>query len=80
MAKSKSKLQCTLICLRSFKPIKEKLYRIREGAICCVNRFQKASSLLSSISHNCPFITASEGHYEEQRSYRKDWEMGGRTS
>jgi hypothetical protein len=58
---------------------KKKLYRIGEGAICCVNGFQKASALLSSISHNCSFITAYEGHYEEQRSYRKDWEMGCRT-
>jgi hypothetical protein len=48
--------------------IKEKLYRIGEGVVCCVNGLQEASTLFSSISHNCSFITASEGHNEEQRS------------
>jgi hypothetical protein len=63
----------------AFKSVKEKLYIIGEGAICCVNGLQKASTLFSSISCNCSFVTASEGHYEEQRSYWKDWEMGCRT-
>jgi hypothetical protein len=67
MAKSKSKLQCTLS--PKFRSFKEKLYRIGEGAVCCVNGLQKASALFSSISHNCSFVTASKGHYEEQRSY-----------
>jgi hypothetical protein len=57
----------------------KKLHRIGKGAICCVNGLQKASTLFSSISHNYSFITASEGYYEEQRSYWKDWEMGCRT-
>jgi hypothetical protein len=55
---------------------KKKLYRIGEGVICCVNGLQEASALFSSISHNCSFITASEGHNEEQISYLKDWKMG----
>jgi hypothetical protein len=55
---------------------KEKLYRIREGVVCCVNGIQKASTLFSSISHNCFFVTTFEGHNEEQRSYWKDWKMG----
>jgi hypothetical protein len=65
-----------ILRFRSSKFIKEKLYRIREGVVCCVNGLQEASSLFSSISHNCSFITASEGHNEEQRSYWKDWKMG----
>jgi hypothetical protein len=32
----------------------------------------------SSIPHNCSFIAASEGYYEEQRSYWKDWKVGCR--
>jgi hypothetical protein len=55
---------------------KKKLYRIGEGVVCCVNGLQEASALFSSISHNCSFVTASEGHNEEQRSYWKDWKMG----
>jgi hypothetical protein len=72
------KASSSVLRLRSFKSVKEKLYKIGEGAICCVNGLQKASTLLSSISHNCSFITAFEEHYEEQRSYCKDWEMGCR--
>jgi hypothetical protein len=56
--------------------LSKKLYRIGQGDVCCVNGLQKTSALFSSISHNCSFITASEGHYEEQRSYWKDWKMG----
>jgi cell division protein FtsL len=37
---------------------------------------RKTSALFSSISHNCSFVTTFEGHYEEQRSYWKDWKMG----
>jgi hypothetical protein len=60
------------------KFIKEKLYRIREGVVCCVKGLQEASTLFSSIPHNCSFITASEGYYEEQRSYWKIWKVGRR--
>jgi hypothetical protein len=56
--------------------LSKELYRIGEGVACCVNGLQKASALFSSISHNCSFVTASEGHNEEQRSYWKDWKMG----
>jgi hypothetical protein len=73
------KASSSVLCLRSFKSVKEKLYRIVEGAICYVNGLQKASALFSSISHNCSFVTASKGLYEEQRSYWKVWEMGCRT-
>jgi hypothetical protein len=37
---------------------------------------RKLRHYFSSISHNCSFVTASEGHYEKQRSYWKDWKMG----
>jgi hypothetical protein len=67
MAKSKGKPG--ILCLQSSKFIKEKLYRIGEGVVCCVNGLQEASVLFSSISHNCSFITAFEGYNEEQRSY-----------
>jgi hypothetical protein len=66
------KASSSVLRLRSFKSVKEKLYRIGEGAISCVNGLQKASALLSSLSHNCSFVIASEGHYEEQRSYWMD--------
>jgi hypothetical protein len=52
------KASSSVLRLRSFKSVKEKLYRIGEGAICCVNGIQKASALFSSISHNCSFVTA----------------------
>jgi hypothetical protein len=44
---------------------KKKLHRIGEGVVCCVNGVQEASALLSSISHNCSFITTPEGYHEE---------------
>jgi hypothetical protein len=49
--------------------LSKKNIRIGEGVVCCVNGLQEASALFSSISHNCSFVTASEGHNEEQRSY-----------
>jgi hypothetical protein len=55
---------------------KKKLYRIGEGAVCCFNGLQEASTLFSSIPYNCSFITAFEGDYEKQRSYWKDWKVG----
>jgi hypothetical protein len=70
------KKQAPVYCLRSFKLIKEKLYRIGEGVVCCLNGLQEASALFSSIPYNCSFITASKGYYEKQRSYWKDWEVG----
>jgi hypothetical protein len=56
--------------------LSKKNYRIGEGVVCCVNGLQEASTLFSSISHNSSFVTAPEGHNEEQRSYWKDWKMG----
>src|SRR5688572_22107072 len=70
------KASFSVLRLRSFKFIKEKLYRIGEGVVCCVNGLQEASALFSSISRSCSLITASEGYYEEQRSYWKDWKVG----
>jgi hypothetical protein len=58
---------------------KKKLYRIGEGIICCVDGLQEALALFSSISHNCSFVTTPKGHYEEQGSYWKDWQMGRKT-
>jgi hypothetical protein len=55
----------SILRLRSSKLIKEKLYRIGEGIICCVDGLKEASALFSSISYNCPFITTSKGHNEE---------------
>jgi hypothetical protein len=51
--------------LRSSKLIKEKLYRIGEGAICCVDGLHEASALFSSISYNCSFVATFERHNEE---------------
>jgi hypothetical protein len=65
----------SILCLRSSKFIKGKLYIIGEGVVCGVNGLQEASTLFPSISHNCSFITAFEGYNEEQRSYWKDWKM-----
>jgi hypothetical protein len=73
------KASLSILCLRSSQFIKEKLYRIGEGAICCLNGLQEASTLVSGIPYNCSFITAFEGYYEEQRSYWKDWKVGCRT-
>jgi hypothetical protein len=73
---SSQKASSSVIRLRSFEFIKDKLYRIGKGVVCCVNGLQEASALFSSILHNCSFVTASEGHNEEQRSYWKDWKMG----
>jgi ribonuclease HI len=41
--------------------VKEKLYRVGEGVVCCVNGLQKASALFSSISHNCSFSQPLKG-------------------
>jgi hypothetical protein len=70
------KTSTSVLRLRSTHLIKEKLHRIGEGIVCCVNGLQKALALLSSISYNSPFITTSEGYNEKQRSYRKNWKMG----
>jgi hypothetical protein len=59
-------------------PSKKKLRRIGEGIICCVNGLQKASTLFSSIPHNCSFVTTYKGHHEEQRGYLNNWKMGCR--
>jgi hypothetical protein len=66
------KKQAPVLCLRSSKSIKEKLYRVGKGVVCCLNGLQEASALFSSIPYNCSFITAFEGYYEEHRSYWKD--------
>jgi hypothetical protein len=57
--------QVLVYCLRSFEFIKEKLYKIGEGVVCCVNGVQEASALFPSILHNCSFITTPEGYHEE---------------
>jgi hypothetical protein len=59
------KTSTSILRLRSTQFIKEKLHRIGEGAICCANGLQKASTLLSSLSYNSPFITTSERHNEK---------------
>jgi hypothetical protein len=73
------KTSTCILRLRSTQFIKAKLHRIGEGAVCCANGLQKASTLFSSLSYNCTFITTSKGHNEKQRSYRKNWKMGCRT-
>jgi hypothetical protein len=73
------KKQAPVYFISEVLSLSKKLYIIGEGVVCCVNSLlQEASPLFSSISHNCSFITASEGHNEEQRSYWKDWKMGCR--
>jgi hypothetical protein len=59
------KTSTSIFCPQSSKLIKEKLYRIREGAICCVDGLQEASALFSSISYNCSFAATFERHNEE---------------
>jgi hypothetical protein len=59
------KTSTSIFCLQSSKLIKEKLYRIGEGAICCVDGLQEASTLLSGISYNYYFIATFERHNEE---------------
>jgi hypothetical protein len=78
-SKDKSKSKPSILCLRNSKLIKEKLYKIGEGVVCCLNGLQEASTLFSSIPYNCSFITASEGYHEEQRSYWKNWKVGYET-
>jgi hypothetical protein len=51
------------------KLIKEKLRRIGESVVCCINGLQEALVLFPSLPCNCSLVTASEGYYEEQRSY-----------
>jgi hypothetical protein len=65
-----------ILRLRDTQSIKEKLHRIGEGIVCCIDGLQEASALLSSISYNSAFITTPERHNEEQRSYRKDRKIG----
>jgi hypothetical protein len=62
---SSQETSTSIFRLQSSKFIKEKLYEIGEGIICCVDGLQEASALFSSISYNCSFITTSEGHNEE---------------
>jgi hypothetical protein len=64
-----------ILHLRSTQPIKEKLHRIGEGTVCCIDGVQEASALLPIISYNSAFIATYERHNEEQRSYRKDQKM-----
>jgi hypothetical protein len=73
------KKQAPVYFISEVLSLSKKLYTIGEGAIFYVNGLQKASALFSSISHNCSFVTAFEGHYEEQKSYWKNWEMGYKT-
>jgi hypothetical protein len=61
---AKSKTSTSIFCLRSFKLFKEKLHKTGEGAICCVDGLQEASTLLSSIQYNCSFVTTSKRHNE----------------
>jgi hypothetical protein len=68
-----------ILRLRSTQFIKEKLHKIGESIVCCVDGLQEASTLFSSISYNSAFITTFEGHTEKQRSYMKDWKMGYKT-
>jgi hypothetical protein len=41
-----------------------------------INGLQEASALFPSLPYNCSLIIASEGYYEEQRSYWKGWKVG----
>jgi hypothetical protein len=59
------KTSTSIFCLQTFKLIKEKLYRIGEGAICCVDGLQEALALLSSISYNRSFVATFERHNEQ---------------
>jgi hypothetical protein len=70
------KTSTDILRLQSTQHIKEKLHRIGEGIVCCIDGLQEASTLLSSISYNSAFITTPQRHNEEQRCYRKDWKMG----
>jgi hypothetical protein len=59
------KASSSVLRLRSFESVKEKLHIIGKCAICCVDGLQKALALFSSISHNNSFVTATERYYEE---------------
>jgi hypothetical protein len=74
--KDKLKSNSSIFCFWSPQFIKEKLYRAREGVVCCLNGLQKALSLLSSIPYSYSFITAFEGYYEKHISYWKNWKVG----
>jgi hypothetical protein len=76
IGRTNQKASPSILCLRSSKLIKEKLYKIGEGVVCCLNGLQEASALFSSIPYNCSFVIASEGYHEEQRSYWKAWKVG----
>jgi hypothetical protein len=65
-----------ILRLRGTQPIKEKLHRIGEDTVCCIDGLQEASTLLPSISYNSAFIATPERHNEEHRSYKKDQKMG----
>jgi hypothetical protein len=68
-----------ILRIRSTQSIKEKLHRIGEGSVCCIDGLQEASALLPSRSYNSAFITTLKGHNEEQRSNMKGRKMGRRT-
>jgi hypothetical protein len=76
---AKQKASTSILRLQSTHPIKEKLHRIGEGTVYCIDGFQEASALLPSISYNSAFITTLKGHNEEQGSNRKGRKMGHRT-
>jgi hypothetical protein len=76
--RTNQKASPNIICLRSSKLINEKLYRIGEGVVCCLNGLQEALALLSGFPYNCSFISAFERYYEEQRSYWKDWKVAAK--
>jgi hypothetical protein len=67
------------LCLRTLEPIQEKLYRIGEGAVCCVDGLQKASTLFSVLSHSSTFVQTLEGYYKNQISHIKGRKVGCRT-
>jgi hypothetical protein len=54
-----------ILRLRSTQPIKEKLHRIGEGTVCCIDGLQEALTLLPSISYNSAFIATLKVHNEE---------------
>jgi hypothetical protein len=74
--RTNQKASPSILCLRSSKLIKEKLYRIGKGVVCCINGLQEASALLSGVPYNCPFNPSFERYYEEHISYWKDWKVG----
>jgi hypothetical protein len=55
----------SVFCLWSTQPIEEKLYKVGEGTICCIDGLKVASALFLVIPYHSTFFSTSQGYNKE---------------